>query len=177
MDTNRNGILQQQFNNTIDAWIGWLDNYSLEMLLRQPGPGQWSLGQVYTHLIADTGYFIDQIRMALSDTSHVAEDMHKAAAAIFANNEFPDRRLSNPFPDEVVQPVSKEALLAGLLFIKHEINSFFLSHYFSDHTGKAAHPGLLFFTASEWLQFAEMHMRHHFRQKARIDAHLSEQSS
>jgi hypothetical protein len=31
---------------------------------------------------------------------------------------------------------------------------------------------LLFFNAPEWLQFAEMHMRHHFRQKMRIDDRL-----
>ena len=27
--------------------------------------------------------------------------------------------------------------------------------------GKTKHPGLNYFTAKEWLQFAEMHLRHH----------------
>ena len=38
--------------------------------------------------------------------------------------------------------------------------------------GKAKHPGLNYLNASEWLQFADMHMRHHLRQKKRIDDFL-----
>ncbi|HEV9036934.1 MAG TPA: hypothetical protein VGQ51_09945 [Puia sp.] len=44
-------------------------------------------------------------------------------------------------------------------------------------TGKTRHPGLHYFNSLEWLQFAEMHMRHHFRQKKRIDACLTEPPS
>jgi hypothetical protein len=36
-------------------------------------------------------------------------------------------------------------------------------------TGKTKHPGLGYFDAREWLGFAEMHMRHHIRQKERIE--------
>jgi hypothetical protein len=39
-------------------------------------------------------------------------------------------------------------------------------------TGKSRHPGLGYFNAGEWLRFIEMHMRHHLRQKERIDAFL-----
>jgi hypothetical protein len=34
------------------------------------------------------------------------------------------------------------------------------------------HPGLYHFSANEWYQFAEMHFRHHVRQKKRIDDYL-----
>jgi hypothetical protein len=43
---------------------------------------------------------------------------------------------------------------------------------FSSGRGKAGHPGLGYFSAAEWLQFAEMHLRHHFRQKERLDVAL-----
>jgi hypothetical protein len=46
------------------------------------------------------------------------------------------------------------------------------SHNLDNATGKTRHPGLLYFSALEWLRFAEMHMRHHFRQKKRIDEAL-----
>ena len=40
------------------------------------------------------------------------------------------------------------------------------------YKGKTKHPGLGYFSAEEWLQFAEMHFRHHLRQKKRIDEFL-----
>jgi len=42
----------------------------------------------------------------------------------------------------------------------------------SSFHGKSKHPGLGFFSASEWFQFAEMHLRHHLKQKERIDRFL-----
>jgi len=39
----------------------------------------------------------------------------------------------------------------------------------SNHKGKTKHPGLNYFSADEWFRFAEMHFRHHERQKKRID--------
>ena len=44
-----------------------------------------------------------------------------------------------------------------------------------DITGKTKHPGLGYFDAREWLGFAEMHMRHHLRQKERIEKCLFSQ--
>jgi hypothetical protein len=42
----------------------------------------------------------------------------------------------------------------------------------SQFNGKTKHPGLGYFSAKEWLQFANMHFRHHLRQKKRIDVFL-----
>jgi len=44
----------------------------------------------------------------------------------------------------------------------------------SDFKGKTKHPGLLYFNAGEWLQFATIHLRHHLRQKKRIDTLLQQ---
>ena len=37
---------------------------------------------------------------------------------------------------------------------------------------KAKHPALGYLTADEWFQFCEIHLRHHLRQKARIEKEL-----
>lgn len=47
----------------------------------------------------------------------------------------------------------------------------------SPFKGKTKHPGLDYFSAIEWLQFAEMHLRHHLRQKKRIDHFLKIRNS
>ncbi|MEO5600454.1 MAG: DinB family protein, partial [Cyclobacteriaceae bacterium] len=70
------------------------------------------------------------------------------------------------------QPQSKYGLLQSLVLIKDEVNELFFTFDFQKLPGKTEHPGLRFFNALEWLQFAEMHMRDHFRQKKRIDDKL-----
>jgi hypothetical protein len=42
--------------------------------------------------------------------------------------------------------------------------------------GKTKYPGLNYFTAKEWLQFAGIHLRHHLKQKKRIDDFLKNNS-
>jgi hypothetical protein len=42
----------------------------------------------------------------------------------------------------------------------------------SPYKGKTKHPGLHYFNADEWLQFADMHFRHHVKQKKKIDDFL-----
>ncbi|SEW24831.1 DinB family protein [Chitinophaga arvensicola] len=161
----------RQFNDTIDKWITHLDDYTLTMLCQQPHPGTWSLGQVYEHIIADTWYFIGEIKTALqSGNINREQQMHPDANTIFAQQRFPDARLPNPANDpDSPQPASKDQLKQQLLLIKEEINHLGSTADFTHAHGKTRHPGLGFFNAGEWLQFAEMHMRHHLRQKKRID--------
>jgi hypothetical protein len=49
-------------------------------------------------------------------------------------------------------------------------NELFVFNSQSSFKGKAKHPGLVYFSAIEWYQFAEMHFRHHFWQKKKPDA-------
>lgn len=173
MEPNKAHIILERFSETIEKWVGWLDNYTLEMLCQKPEPGAWSLGQVYVHIIADTAWFVEQMRACLSTTANADKEMHETARSIFTNNEFPDTRLTGPSTDaDIEQPLSKEALLQGLTTIKDEVNKLYFASDPTTSTGKTQHPGFLFFNALEWLQFAEMHMRHHFRQKKRIDDKL-----
>jgi len=157
--------LINQFNKTIDQWIAYLDNYTLAQLQQRPDMQSWSLGQVYVHIIEDTGFFIDQINIALTSTEQ--GEMHSAASGMFAANAFPDAKLPNPNNSLALrQPTSKEELHQQLSAIKTGINNLTGIELTG---GKTMHPGLGYFTAAEWLQFAEMHMRDHIRQKNDID--------
>lgn len=174
MEINNTNTVLEQFNATIVVWIASLDQYTLEMLCRKPHPGAWSMGQMYKHIMDDTGYFVQQAKAALLSSEHSEQGMHEDAKAIFANNGFPDAMLTGPATNESVpQPQTKEELLQGLTIIKAEVNQLYNTADVESATGKTRHPGLLFFSAAEWLRFAEMHMRHHFRQKKRIDDSLT----
>jgi hypothetical protein len=160
-----------RFNRTIQIWIDAVNDYTLEMLRQPPREGNWSLGQVYMHILDDTEWFVGQMGEALATQKDGDGEMHEDAKRMFANNSFPDILIQGPATNVFIpQPESKEELTRRLVAIKEAVNGLFGEG--AQGMGKTRHPGLLYFSAGEWLQFAEMHMRHHLRQKARIDEAL-----
>lgn len=163
-------MLVEDFNHTIDIWIKELEQYDFIRLCTKPSPGSWSLGQVYMHLIDDTTYYIEQIKICISANDNVMEEASPAAKAMFLNNNFPDEVIEGPPSNFCMpQPGSKEQLVSRLTNLKDEMNNAAILISRSSFKGKTKHPGLNYFSADEWLQFAEMHLRHHLRQKKRID--------
>jgi len=162
----------QLFNKTTDRWIACLDDYTLTMLHQKPGDGSWSAGQVYTHIISDTHFFIGQMKLALADTENHNKQMHSDAVEVLNNNDFPDIKIVNPTASQPPQPHDKNEIIIGLTSIKRDMREICLVNDLDKSTGKSLHPGLLYFSALEWLRLAEIHMRHHFRQKNRIDDEL-----
>ena len=165
--------LLQRFNDTIGQWIGFLDDYTLEMLREQPREGSWSLGQVYTHIIDDTKWVVGQMKRSMESSSDADKDMQEHARTMLRNNDFPDRMIKGPSTGKpIAQPADKDQLSQELNSIRAAVNTLYASAKVAGATGKTGHPGLGYFNTLEWLQFAEMHMRHHFRQKKRIDEQL-----
>ncbi|MEK6782356.1 MAG: DinB family protein [Bacteroidota bacterium] len=163
-------------NHTIDLWIQAVEQNNFDRICAKPSPTSWSLGQVCMHLITETSYYLKQIHICLSTDDNADKEMTAHAKSMFRNNEFPDELIEGPpSNDNTPQPRSKEELLKALLKLKDELNK--VAAVVSTHSGigKTKHPGLNYFTAREWLQFADMHMRHHLRQKKRIEEFLTGQ--
>jgi DinB superfamily len=160
----------EQFNETIQQWIDQLDGYTPEQLCKPPAPGSWSLGQVYIHVINATGWFAGQMKAAVESRENGEKDMHPDARAMFVRNGFPDKLIEGPDTGTFIpQPENKESLTRQLTAIKEQVGDLFREYDPAMANGKTRHPGLLYFSPLEWLQFSEMHMRHHFKQKLRID--------
>lgn len=164
-----------QFNNTIDIWITELEQYRFDELLAKPDAAGWSLGQVFMHVIEDTRYYIEQIEFCLNHCSFISENMSESAKAMFLKNELPDVRIKGDpsVSENVRQPVSKELLQEEMMELKQEMNMIWKKIIDSGRKGKAKHPGLGYFSEQEWVQFAEMHLRHHLKQKERLDILLA----
>ena len=161
------------FNHTVDLWIKELGNYDLAELRFQPAPGSWSLGQVCFHLVKNTNYYIEQINICCATNDHMTEVAFPEGIAMLRNNEFPDSIIEGPDTDVALpQPETKEELLSELLLVKTQMNNVAALIRATDFKGKTKHPGLGYFDACDWLQFSEMHFRHHLRQKKRIDEML-----
>ena len=168
-------MLNADLNDTIDFWIKELDRYKFSQLCAKPSANSWSLGQVYMHLIDDTNYYIEQIRTCLSANENTDGEAAPNANTMFLNNDFPDEILEGaPTNSCMAQPESKNQLRNDLLNIKSEMNELWIQIAENPSTGKTQHPGLGYFSAREWFQFADMHFRHHQRQKKRIDSFLQE---
>lgn len=167
-------MLIDDFNHSIDAYIIELERYTFAQLCSKPSPTSWSLGQMYLHLIADTRFYLVQIIICVANNEHAADQASPHAKAMFARNEFPDEFIEGaPSNAYIPQPESMEQLRNELLRLKAEMNAAEVLISESPFTGKTKHPGLHYFNASEWLQFADMHFRHHLRQKKRIDDFLN----
>ena len=159
--------------HAIDLWITALEQYDLLQLCTKPAPDSWSLGQVYMHLIEQAGYYLEQIKICLSREEYVLEEMSPDAKKMFRANAFPDALIEGPPTNATTpQPVSKEAIMRALLDLKKEFSRMKILIAQNPLQGKTKHPGLHYFSAADWFQFADMHFRHHFRQKKRIDDFL-----
>ncbi|MCW3109652.1 MAG: DinB family protein [Segetibacter sp.] len=166
-------MLIEDFNHTIDLWIKGLEQYDFIQLCAKPSPNGWSLGQVYMHLIDETNYYIQQIKICVSNNDNINKEAAPAAKAMFLNNEFPDVVIEGAASNaQTPQPRNKQQLMNGLMNLKDEMQEVEILISTSPFKGKTKHPGLHYFNAEEWLQFAEMHLRHHLRQKKRIDDFL-----
>ena len=161
------------FNNTVDIWIKELHTYSFKELSTKPDAVSWSLAQVVIHVINENKFYTEQMESCLVDNGSQKEKMNAEAEVMFLKNEFPDERIKgNELPENIGLPQSKEQLQQELLELKGKNNSLWIRINSNKSAGKARHPGLGYFNAKEWFQFAEMHLRHHLRQKKRIDEFL-----
>lgn len=166
-------MLIENFNRTIDIWIGALEGYDYDQLTARPSPTSWSIGQVYMHLLDDTSYYVEQIHLCVANDDYANEQTTAAGRNMLLNNDFPNEMLEgSPSNADMPQPGSKQQLIVDLLNLKAAMNNAATLMSESPFHGKTKHPGLDYFSANEWLQFAEMHLRHHLRQKKRIDAFL-----
>lgn len=167
-------MLIQRFNKTVDIWISTVRKYNYNQLCIQPDENSWSLAQVCMHLINDTNWFIGQIKICLLNDDNADKTMLPFAQTMFANNAFPDERLTNPANINMSQPRGKRDLLQSFIDLKKDMNEAAMQIDNSKSKGKTKHPGLHYFNATEWLQFAEMHLHHHLKQKIRIEENFDE---
>ena len=136
-------VLIDDFNHTIAAYIFELDLYTLAQLCAKPSPTRWSLGQMYLHLIADTRFYLEQIKICISNNDHAEEQAVPHAKAMFARNEFPDEFIEGALANaQIPQPQSKEHLLNELLALKTEMNAAAKLISGNPFSGKTKHPGL-----------------------------------
>ncbi|PWT70702.1 MAG: hypothetical protein C5B59_20070 [Bacteroidetes bacterium] len=168
----------KELHHTVQFWIEELEHYDYAELSSKPTPASWSLGQMYMHLIEATDFFLDQAIICVSINDHAHEQSSANAKVMFRNNEFPDKIIEGPPANAFTpEPKNKSEILDGLNKLQIKLGEVESKLLFGGHAGKTRHPGLQYFSANEWLHFADMHLRHHRRQKSRLDRYLQSLNS
>lgn len=170
----------QQFEQEVERYTQALEPYSIEQLTLQPDPQQWSLGQMYNHLIQsaqrmhlaniDTCIKRQQAGEAITETTYKTH----AGEHIIAMGSFPPIRVQVPASPMYTptQPHNKAELIEGLEQVRLRMRAIEPLLATTDPQYTVAHPRFGQLNATEWFAIIEMHYRHHWLQKDRLDQFL-----
>ncbi len=169
---------KQTLNNfleNIKIWEQELPNYEFSDLLKQEDNANWSLGQVYMHLINGTlSFHLKQLELCIhsSENKHLKKNFKGFLSYKLLKGIPPIKIKVPPTPAYTPkQPENIGEITNGLSVLKEKMTNA-LQLFKEDQKGKTEHPGFGFLNAEEWYKLIEMHFLHHLRQKKRIDSYL-----
>jgi hypothetical protein len=166
-----------RFEKTARFWLVSLNDYTDEQFARKPDAAQWSIGQIYDHLVVGTENFhLPACRKCLEHSAEVIEGGKTLPGRIvFLLGSFPPAKVHIPPSPQYTpkQPQSRAEMREGLLKLIEEMRTLAPQIDHASPVQKWRHPALGMLNAMEWYRLIEMHFRHHLRQKARLDKLLA----
>lgn len=164
---NRNQLLQTY---KID-----LNQYSPEQLRCIPAPGVWSIGQMYDHLILVAHEYLDNMEECAESLKEQPLGKTPFGEQLFREGGFPAIKIR--LPDDMNSPPnnsdSREDLAARMDEVIRRVESWEPEVDAVNPNLKAEHGGFGWLNAKEWHELVGMHFRHHLRQKAELERHLT----
>jgi hypothetical protein len=180
MNTNTKQILDR-FEITANFYLNEIPKYSLEQMTRKPSEDEWSLGQMYVHLVG-SALFMQLRNVELcrdQETTPDSSERPEAVKAMFAAGSFPPERIRVPASPQYTpkQPDSLQEMEQGLRAVIARMRELEPTLASIPADRAVAHPRMGLLSALEWFALVEMHYRHHLLQKERIDSFLREGAS
>jgi hypothetical protein len=168
MDTK---AVLQEFEKVAMEYIDELTRYRPDQFTHKPASDEWSLGQVYQHLITTSYSQIKLIETIIAGEGETGGEKSDWAEQLFEKGAFPPIKIKLPerpelTPENLGDPQQVENQLLGLMEKMRQVETKLASAPPQD---KMRHPRLGWLTALEWFQLIPMHFRHHLRQKKRLD--------
>ncbi|WP_083837621.1 DinB family protein [Paenibacillus sp. Aloe-11] len=160
----------QRFEETVQHYLLELDSFSLEQLQYTPQEGEWSLGQMYVHLVNSALHMqLKNIEICLKSNGETGVKT-EAGTAIFDLGGFPPVRIQVPPSPQYTppQPSSKEDIVEGLQAVMRQMREVEPVLRESSEGYTVSHPRFGALNAREWFILIEMHYRHHLLQKERL---------
>lgn len=162
------------FEETVGRYLIELENLHMEQLLKKVDEEEWSIGQMYMHLVQSAQFMhlhhADQCLSASEDTVDATGEKTERGKQAFELGSFPPVRVRVPASPQYTpqQPESKEQLTQGLLDVVERMKRIEPALSNASEGRKTLHPGLGALNAMEWFLLVEMHYRHHLLQLERL---------
>lgn len=173
-------VILQKFEQVATYYLTELEQYSIEQFTWKSAPDEWSMGQVYNHLLKSAFYMqLKAIEECMNEDTPTAGEKSEGGKAIFIAGTFPPIKIKVPdspgyTPDN---PEDKEKIKAALTQLIEKMKETAAVLPKIPNSRKVQHPALGHLTAQEWFQLTCMHFHHHLRQKETLDAMLKQNST
>jgi hypothetical protein len=164
----------QAFEAAVERYIDELGNFNMEQLLAKPSEEDWSIGQMYVHLIRSAQNLhlrnVDQCIAGSDAAPEGTGEKTENGKKVYELGSFPPIRIRVPASPQYTpqQPESKEQLVDELQAVVVRMRSTEPALAQAPLENTIPHPNFGALNAVEWFLLVEMHYRHHFLQLERL---------
>lgn len=180
--TRNNEEIRRDFELTLERYFQELELMSDAQLSYKPSETEWSVGQMYQHLIQSAmKMHLANVQLCISadeDTGKKkSQGKTETGEAVFAQASFPPIRIHVPASPEYtpLQPIGRESIIQGFNEVRDEMRRLEVLLEETIQECTLAHPSFGGLNAEEWFALVEMHYRHHFLQLERLKKAWEEQ--
>ncbi|MEF2966562.1 DinB family protein [Paenibacillus sp. M1] len=164
----------QAFEESVEHYLIELESLNMEQLTKKTDEQEWSIGQMYMHLIQSAQFMhlpnVEQCLAGSEETVDVMEEKTEKGKEAFELGSFPPVRIRVPASPQYTpkQPESKKQLTEGLRGVVERMKRTESALNKVSESRKILHPGFGALNAKEWFLLIEMHYRHHLLQLERL---------
>ncbi|MDM5153764.1 DinB family protein [Bacillus sp. DX1.1] len=164
-------IMLEKFESLAMYYVNELEKYSLKQFTEKPSEDEWSLGQMYNHLLSSAYMQLGAIKTCTTESATVDGKKTEMGEKVYGMGAFPPIQIKLPNRPGYTpnNPTNKEEIKQALLQLIEQMKEVELTLSSSPSNHKVEHPGLGYLNAVEWFQLIYMHFAHHLRQKERLE--------
>jgi len=168
------------FELTVERYLAELTKLNMDKIHRKLNEEDWSIGQMYVHLIQSAFMHLHNVEQCLAgseSTLNPAKEKTEQGKIVFNLEQFPAVRIKVPAsPNYTPQPPeSMEQLVEGLHSVVERMRNTESVLLQVPVSNKILHPAFGALNAQEWFMLIEMHYRHHFLQLDRLKSLVFEE--
>ncbi|MEQ6048790.1 DinB family protein [Lysinibacillus capsici] len=170
----------KSFELTVERYLAELTKLNMDKLHRKLNEEDWSIGQMYVHLIQSAFMHLHNVEQCLAgneSTLNPTKEKTEQGKIVFKLEQFPAVRIKVPAsPNYTPQPPeSMEHLVEGLHSVVERMRNTESVLLQVPVSNKILHPAFGALNAQEWFMLIEMHYRHHFLQLDRLKSLVFEE--
>ena len=166
----------ENFQKSIHTYKDALQTYTDAEFAHKTSDDVWSLAQMYEHLYVSTNFFfLANIQRCLDQRKgQLGGEKNEHGENLYKYGSFPPVKIKIPDVLRGPEPVGKTRDAYVPLLDKMTEDYVKMLEAVAQDTGqyKCIQPAFGWLNAHEWYHIGEMHLRHHLRQKAELEAGL-----